>query len=154
MVSDNEIAAPHPAVSFPFEGPYPQIAALTLEALQAECERWRNLWTWTPEVVKHALDQIGKDARVVLRTNQGYLGILRMGEFEQKTIEIRVVHREYNAQEGKNFIEDKTLTVPLSSIAHFEILHDLWPEVKDDEPLDGPTSDMSYEDILGTQGGH
>lgn len=138
----------HPLPSFPFEGPYPVISKITLEELQAECEVWRTLWTWTPAAVKNALDQIGKTCRVVLRTNTGYIGEMRMGEFEQKSIEIRVIHREYNAIEGKPYIEYKTLIVPLTGIGHFEIIHESIEEVKDDEIADGPLSEMTYEDVV------
>lgn len=140
----------HPKPSFPFEGPYPETNDLEVDALRNECERWRSLWSWTPAIVKYALDQVGKDCRVVLRTNQGYLGTLLMGEFEQKSIEIRVFHREYNAQANKSFIEDKTLFVPISGIGHFEIIHDTQPEDKDNEELDGPISDLTYEDVVPT----
>lgn len=138
----------HPGASFPFEGPYPSTEEISLEELKAECELWRNLWTWTPAIVKIALDQIGKTCRVVLRTNTGYIGTMRMGEFEQKTLEIRVIHREYNAIAGKPFIEDKTLIVPLSGIGHFEIIHESIEEVKNVEVADGPISDMSYQDVI------
>lgn len=140
----------HPA-GFPYSGPYPAIDGLNYEALREECKIWRNIWTWMPEEVKDALSSIGKDVRLVLRTNQGYIGTMLMGKFEQKTVELRAWDRLFNQADNRQHWEDKTLVVPVSGIGHLEYIHEDIPEVEEvDEGLNG-TFGEDFGDLLDGQ---
>jgi len=95
---------------------------LTEDELRQECQGWRRLWTWIPEDCRYYLLRIGNPARIVTRQYRGYLGTLGQPHFQVTELEVNVVSKEYNPEDGHYYWETKTLRLPVGAIAHIEFL--------------------------------
>jgi len=98
------------------------LGSLSKEELRQECKGWRNLWQWLPEDCKYYLLRIGTPTRIVTRQYRGYLGVLGQPHFEVSELEVNVVSKEYNSEDGRYYWETKTLRLPVGAIAHIEFL--------------------------------
>lgn len=95
---------------------------MSKDELIKEVEKWRVQYTWMHEDLRSMLGNIGKVVRVITRSNTQRLGIMLQPQFELKSIEVGVNEKSYDPNVGEYFIERKTVIIPASGIAGFEVI--------------------------------
>ena len=102
-----------------------ELETMSLEELKKECKIWRNLWSWLPDNVKYMLLSTGKLCRVVRRDYHGFKGFLGQCYWELKEIEIEVKEKIYSYEEGKYYLEEKVVKIPVTNVVNIEFISDL-----------------------------
>lgn len=94
------------------------------EALRAELQQLRDLFTWVPPEVTRHLTSIGKLARIHTRGKDAYLGVVQ-------GLSVEVTHMEVAVQEvindfihNKEFHESKLIIFPVSSLSFYEVIEE------------------------------
>ncbi len=118
-------------------GPHMPTAEHSLETALSECNAWRVLWGYTPKEVQYYLARMGLLVRLVGRNYIGRVGILTGMEFEPKHIEVKLAERQFDVGQNVYYYENKTLQMPVSGLAWFEIIHDREVEDNNTDALTG-----------------
>jgi len=105
-----------------YQQQYKPTDGMSKAELLDEVRTWRNLWTWVEEDSKYYLTKVGQMCRLTTRNYKGHLGRLLTPHFVLKELELEVVEREYNYDDGRYYIEAKTLRIPITQITHIEII--------------------------------
>jgi len=92
----------------------------TISELQEREQLWRALWSWLDDEVKRFLLRIGTTVRIMQRNYRGKVGELGQVKFEPKSIEISVLEKSYNYNDGKYYFEKKVVTYPYQTLAWIE----------------------------------
>lgn len=107
------------------------IKKLTVSQLREREELWRALWSWTDEEVKRFVLMVGQQVRLMRRDYKGSIGELGQVKFEVKQLELNVIEKHYNYNDGKTYFEQKTILIPWSVVAWVEQI--ITSEVVDEE---------------------
>ena len=134
----------------PFQSPYQELEGASLEDVKAECQVWRNTWTWIPANLKDALKDLGKLYRITLRTNKVFVGELEVGQWRQEEIHLVAYTREMDYASGKYRTEVVQLRVAPGSIGHMEEIREQEFEGGDNVEDDRNLNAMTVADVIGT----
>tara|TARA_Y100000310_G_scaffold335926_1_gene419175 strand:- start:4444 stop:4875 length:432 start_codon:yes stop_codon:yes gene_type:complete len=107
----------------PLERQYQDIDKMTETELREELAQFRVMWSWVPEDLKYWLHKVGSLGRLVTRNYEGYLGRIMQPHFKLTDIEIEVTKDEFNYEEGRHYLESKTVRFPVSQLTHFEFIN-------------------------------
>ena len=97
---------------------------LTKQELVDEVEKWRALWSWTHEDVQYMLQRVGRQIRIVTRSNVGHLGTLLQPKFILSELEVGLTEKQYDPNTGNYFVERKILKIPASAISMMELVEE------------------------------
>lgn len=97
---------------------------LTKQELVDEVEKWRTLWSWTHEDVQYMLTRVGRQIRIITRSNVGHLGTLLQPKFTLSELEVGLTEKCYDPNTGQYFLERKILKIPASAISMMELVEE------------------------------
>lgn len=105
-----------------YETQHQALEEMTVEEMQDEIRKWRAMWSWLDEPVKYHITKIGQLCRYVGRNFKGHLGHFGQPHFQLTEIEMDATEVEYNYDDGKRYLESKTLKIPASNIVQLEFI--------------------------------
>ena len=113
--------------------------AMTNEQIRAECQNWRNIFSYIPQEYKWWLSRIGQQVIVFKRTG-GYMdGSYQGCKVEITKHEIKTFERIRSQVEKKFFLHDTTTVIPESNITDFKFVSARYDDTPN--PWDEPSNE-------------
>ena len=133
----------------PIRTPSKPLKDMKRQEIENEVLQWRKLWSWIPEDTKTILTKIGTEVAITTRWGKRYVGTLGQPKFDMKEIQLEVFQSEYNYEQGKEFMEHKTIHVPMSALIQLDIIHGTYEKEK--ATLPEPNADQYVSEKMGLE---
>lgn len=126
------------------ELPKGEIEGMSPEQLAMEVEGWRAVMGTLPLNIQQWMARMHEECRFTLRNNQGHAGILVGLRFEVVEYEVFERALTFDTISGNQIIEDKSTTVPATSVSFYEFIEDAkpWNRAAED-------AELAAESVLG-----
>lgn len=98
------------------QGKFPELKKMKIKDMQTEITAWRNLWGYVPSEVKYYLLKSGTQVGITMRNYKRYLGVLLSTRWDIKELEVGVMEKFYDQNDGQYYFERKIVKLNPQSV--------------------------------------